>query len=471
MPSDPRVAIVIVNWNKKDYVISLLNSLRGINYDNYEITVVDNASGDGSVEAIKEQFPKVNLIVNSRNLGGTGGFNTGIRYAFEKGGYKYIWLLDNDAVVERDTLVELVKAMETNENIGISGSMILNPDNKELIVELGLNIDWDTGIVKPFMENHKISEIRDGVYEVDYVAACSALVRSDSLLKTGLIDERYFIWWDDTDLGLSVRKTGKKVVGVTKSIVLHPTEKDWLLINYYNNRNALLLFSKHANLRKRIRIFHRIASYSSKGILFFYLNENRYLGNLIYYSIKDFLMDRWRECRHDTGKWNRDKHRESQETDFPKGNKILLLPTGNYEKISKLVHFIKDHSKECSITILLQYYRKSLFEKLPIDNFILYNDKSRYILFEHLVLFLKLLAHNFDISITPNESSDSPFAYVSKKYCAFSETEGQLKLRGMRKDAWKVALATVLGELIAIPLTLILIIKSLKYNYGIHTSK
>ncbi len=92
-------------------------------------------------------------------------------------------------------------------------------------------------------------------------------------------------------------------------------------------------------------------------------------------------------------------------------------------------------------------------------------------MFEHLVLFLKLLARNFDISITPNESSDSPFAYASKKYCAFSETEGQLKLRGMRKDAWKVALATVLGELIAIPLTLILIMKSLKYNHEIHTSK
>jgi hypothetical protein len=92
-------------------------------------------------------------------------------------------------------------------------------------------------------------------------------------------------------------------------------------------------------------------------------------------------------------------------------------------------------------------------------------------MFEHIVLFLKLLTRNFDISITPNENSDSPFAYASKKYYAFSETQEQLKLRGMRKDAWKVALATILGELIAVPLTLILIIKSLKYNYDIHTPK
>ncbi|MER3447007.1 MAG: hypothetical protein C4291_09265 [Candidatus Dadabacteria bacterium] len=465
MPSYPKVSIVIVNWNKKDYAINLLNSLRDINYDNYEITVVDNASEDGSVETIKEKFPEINLIVNSRNLGGTGGFNTGIRHALEKGGYKYIWLLDNDAMVEKDTLVELVKAMEKDESIGIAGSMIINPDNKELIVELGLNIDWDTGIVKPFMENYRISEVKDGIYDVDYVAACSALVRADLFLKMGLIDERYFIWWDDTDLGLSVRKTGKKVAGVTKSIVYHPTEKDWPPIHYYNNRNSLLAFSKHADLGKRVKIFYRIASYSSKGILFFYLNKNKYLSNLLYYSIKDFLMDRWREFKRDTGKWSSDKSYESRKADFLKGNKILLLPTGNHEKISNLVNLIKNNYETCCITLLIQHYRKNLFEKLPIDSFILYNDKTKYIFFEHTILFLKLLARNFDISITPNEISDSPFAYASKKYYAFSETDRQFKLRGMRKDAWKIVLATIVGQIVAIPLTLILIVKSLKYSH------
>ena len=94
MSENPKVAIVIVTWNKKSYVMGLLQSLRDIDYDNHDIIVVDNASTDDTCRAIREQFPQVNLIVNSENLGGTGGFNTGLRYVLRKGGYKYTWLLD-----------------------------------------------------------------------------------------------------------------------------------------------------------------------------------------------------------------------------------------------------------------------------------------------------------------------------------------------------------------------------------------
>ncbi|MGH7791259.1 MAG: glycosyltransferase family 2 protein, partial [Thermodesulfobacteriota bacterium] len=91
----PKVAVVIVSWNKKDYLLSLLNSLRNINYEHYEIIVVDNGSTDGSAEAIREEFPDIHTIAHLENIGGTGGFNTGMRYALLEGGFKYIWLLDN----------------------------------------------------------------------------------------------------------------------------------------------------------------------------------------------------------------------------------------------------------------------------------------------------------------------------------------------------------------------------------------
>ncbi len=99
------ILIIIVTWNKKDYVLQLLASLDGLDYprDKLDVVVVDNASNDGTVEAIREQYPTINLICNPENIGGTGGFNTGLKWAFQQPEekYDYLWLLDNDVLVHR----------------------------------------------------------------------------------------------------------------------------------------------------------------------------------------------------------------------------------------------------------------------------------------------------------------------------------------------------------------------------------
>jgi len=462
-----KVAIVIVNWNKKEYLLNILNSLKHIDYNDYDFIVVDNASTDGSVDALRESFPEMNLIINEENLGGAGGFNTGMRYALSENKYKYIWLLDNDAVVEPDTLSELVSVMEEDDNVGIAGSMILNPDNKELIVEVGLHIDWHTGVVKPFMENYRLSDVNPGVYEVDYVAACSALIRVDSLKNTDLMDERYFIWWDDADLGFSIRCGGKKAVGVTKSVVYHPTEKDWILINYYNNRNSLLAFSKFTSFKNRASIFHRIASYSSKAIVFYYLTGNRYKAKILYCSLRDYLLNNWKKLSDDSvAALNNAGLKRTEEFSIAEKPSLLILPTGNFDKISSLIEMMKKRSPDSSITLMIQDYRKNLFENMAIDDFIIYNDKSVYIFFEHIRLFFKLLLKNFDIALTPNADSDSPFGYLAKRYYVYSDKDSTLEFKGTRRDLWKVIFATVTGEIAAIPLTLILLMKSLQYNDG-----
>lgn len=465
MNNRPHVAIVIVNWNKRDYLYDLLKSLGNMADVNCDIIVVDNASTDDSVQILKKSFPDVFLLVNEENIGGAGGFNTGIRHALKLRRYKYIWLLDNDAEVKSNTLTELVEVMENDNGIGIAGSMIINPDNKDLIVELGLNIDWNTGIVKPFMENFSLSDVEECVYKVDYVPACSALIRTEALSKTNLMDERYFIWWDDTDLGLSIQKIGYKIVGVTKSIVYHPTEKDWILINYYNNRNALLAFSKFAELKDRIKIFHRIASYSSKGVLFHYLTNNRFMSKLLYYSLADFFLNRWKQYGHEyVSDLKALDYSQKQKLTVEDGTKIIILPTGNLAKITKCVDLIRNSGAKCSIALLIQEYRKSLFEDLNLDDFILYNDKKRHIVIEHIRVFSRLLFRNFDIAIMPSKETDSPFGYIAKKYYVYDVENNAINFKGKRIDLWKVIIATIFGELIALPLTFFLLIKSHKYN-------
>jgi len=465
MDSQPSVAIVIVNWNKKDYLLSLLRSLESLNYNNYEIIVVDNASSDDSVSALKENYPDIELIVTEKNLGGAGGFNTGMRQALKYDKYEFIWLLDNDASVENDTLIELIKALEDDEQIGAAGSMIVNPDNKDLIVELGLNIDWNTGIVKPYLENNKLSEIQEGTHEVDYIPACSAVYRASDLIRTDLMDERYFIWWDDTDLSLSVRRLGHKVVGVTSSVVYHPTEKAWILINYYNVRNTLLAFSKFASFSTRLKIFHRVSSYTSKAIIFYSLTGNKYLNKILFYALYDYLLNNWKQFGHDM-KEEPGSSEPEEPVDLANEIKLnfLVLPTGNFDKITETIEYIKTTVPECSVTLLIQDYRRNLFLDSKIDNFIEYQDKSRFILIEHLKLFFKLLFGNYDVAVSPSKESDSPFGYVAKKYYSYNEEEKSIKDKARRRDVWKVLVATVFGEIIALPLTALLMLKSLQYN-------
>ncbi len=464
MEDRPLVAIVIVNWNKKEYLSRLLRSLSDIEYKNHDIIVVDNASTDGSLELLQSSFPGIHLIANEANIGGAGGFNTGMRYALGKGIYKYVWLLDNDAEVESTTLVELVNVMENDGGVGIAGSMIANPDDRDHIVEVGLKIDWNTGIVKPFMENYELADVKDGVYEVDCVPACSAIARTDALQKTNLMDERYFIWWDDTDLSLSVNRAGYKIVGVTRSLVYHPTEKDWILVNYYNNRNALLAFSKFADLRQRIKIFHRIASYSCKGILFHNLTGNKYLGGLLYHSLEDFFRGRWKKYAHGDSAPAENTAGSDEDVLLDKKARVIILPTGNLTAIKDCVDTVRRTIGECSVTLLIQDYRTNLFEELSVDDFVTYDDKKRNILLEHARIFMKILAGNFDTAVMPSKNADSPFGYAAKKYYVYDEEKRAIRFKGKRRDLWKVFFASVAGELAAIPLTLLLLLKSRRYR-------
>jgi len=86
MSESPAVLVIIVTWNKKSYVVDLLLSLQQLSYPvrQLDILVVDNASNDGTVDVLKNDFPHIHLIENKENIGGTGGFNTGLQYAFEQ---------------------------------------------------------------------------------------------------------------------------------------------------------------------------------------------------------------------------------------------------------------------------------------------------------------------------------------------------------------------------------------------------
>ena len=242
-----KVIVVIVNWNRKDAVRNLLYSLRKIDFPVHKLIVVDNASTDGSVEMLKKEFSQeIVLVENETNLGGTGGFNTGMNKALE---YEsdYIWLLDNDVEVEKEALSGLVTVAERDNNIGIVGSAVCYLEYRNYIFDLGGYFNWSRGMLKPNKRNclYDRSNLEE-VYEVDYCATCSLLVNTALLRKVGIMDENFFLTGDDLEWTYRFKRNGYRVVATPLSRVYHATK---IVISplymYYNCRNTFYLYSKY----------------------------------------------------------------------------------------------------------------------------------------------------------------------------------------------------------------------------------
>ena len=261
------VLIIIVTWNKKAHLLRLLAALKEIAYPQsaYDILVVDNASDDGTAEAVAAAFPHVQLIRNTENLGGSGGFNTGLQWAFDQpeGSYAYLWLLDNDVVVHRQALSQLVAALQAHEGIGIAGSTMMQTDAPWTVHEMGGFLDRRRGGLKLHRHGLQIEAFRSkaladllnsdiscgelagegGLADVEYVAAASLLVSTELARRNGLF-RNYFIHFDDIEWCLRMARMGYRSVACGSSLIWHASSSSYNipdLFYYYNNRNLLNL--------------------------------------------------------------------------------------------------------------------------------------------------------------------------------------------------------------------------------------
>ncbi|MCP3931916.1 MAG: glycosyltransferase family 2 protein [Bacteroidetes bacterium] len=306
----PTVLIIIVTWNKQSYVVDLLNSLNKLHYlqDKMDIVVVDNASTDETVSILKRDFSHVHLIENIENIGGTGGFNTGLAYAFNKpeGSYEYLWLLDNDVLVHPDTLSELISVLESEQDIAIAGSTMMQLTTPWRINEMGSFVDLGRGALLhnrhledvTGLKGKSVQQLQDEKndlsehlkhcqpnMDVDYVAAASLVVRTQVAKEAGLWDD-YFIHYDDVEWCLRIAKLGHRIVVSARSLIWHlPAEhkvSTWVL--YYDNRNVMYMLEKHAGKG----VINRVKSWIKKKGLYYTLLGKTDLARLHLEAIKDF---------------------------------------------------------------------------------------------------------------------------------------------------------------------------------------
>lgn len=261
-----KIGIVICNYNKSEYVVNCIQSVLESKTDDFDIFVVDNASTDDSVEAVRDKYGnQVTLLVNKENLGGSGGFNTGIRKVLEEG-YEYLYCLDNDVLVDENAIGALASYLDAHEDTGAAGSIVYHMDYPQYVQQYGLDIDFEnfTAITHyaDFLDDGSIPDVK----VCDTVATCSVMLRTSCIRDTniGIMPEDNFIYWDDMEWLYRFHLAGFRVVTVKESVVLHKMGSNArpanTFINYYMWRNRIHFFMRYTPEEKIDVMSYRILS-------------------------------------------------------------------------------------------------------------------------------------------------------------------------------------------------------------------
>jgi GT2 family glycosyltransferase len=250
---DNRVSIIVVNWNGARFLKPCLSALSNQTYDDCEIILVDNGSGDGSVSLVKENFPAVKVVELAENLGFTGGNAAGLKVA--KG--EFIALVNNDALPERNWLEKLLQPMLTDPNIGICASELIIEGTK--IIDSAGNgittgaVGFNRGLGTD-MQDFSISELVFGA------CGAAALYRRSMLTEIGFFDDEFFLYDEDIDLSFRAQLAGWKCRYVPDAVAHHKgnatSERLSDLHIYYHTRNLEFVWIKNMPGGLVLRFLH-----------------------------------------------------------------------------------------------------------------------------------------------------------------------------------------------------------------------
>lgn len=241
--SEPLVSIVIVNWNGIKYINDCIVSLLDQTFRDFEIILVDNASSDGSVEFVEKKFLNVRIIKNTTNLGFAEGNNIGIKNSHGS----LIALFNQDAIADREWLVNLIKVIQSSDKIGaVSGKIFYLGEQfgKEAVFCTWPKIDPITAMPYNFHDNEAASK-------VDYLSGAAMLVKRAVIEKVGLLDSKYFLYFEETDWCARMIRAGYDLIYVPDAIAWHLvsasiTESDTKI--YYMERNRIRFALKNFDL-------------------------------------------------------------------------------------------------------------------------------------------------------------------------------------------------------------------------------
>lgn len=263
----PFVLIVILNWNDPEETVSALNSIFRMDYTNFRVLIVDNGSSDDSVVRIRQSMAgnpilqeRVELIENQTNAGFTGGANIGLKRALELEA-AYVWLVNNDTTVDAHTLSSLVELAESDLQIGLVSPLIASPaPASEIVFAGGL---WNKAN-RTYVDTHRLDRAQQWARQHPdggIVFGTALLIPARVVRAIGLLDVRFFAYYEDADYSIRSLEAGFRnvvdyastVYHVNKNMEKRPDEirpHYW----YYMARNEQLLWRKHLGLGGSLRM-------------------------------------------------------------------------------------------------------------------------------------------------------------------------------------------------------------------------
>ncbi|MDI6645268.1 MAG: glycosyltransferase family 2 protein [Methanobacteriaceae archaeon] len=342
----PKVSIIILNWNRWKDTVECLESLYQNIYPDYNVVVIDNGSSDKSIKKIKDycegnirvgsdffqynegnkpikvleyseeelnhHSPKLShetvnlsgdeliLIKNNENHGFAEGNNIGMRFVLRYMNPDYILLLNNDTVVDRKFLSELLNMAESDAEIGAVGPKVYYYDYKgrrDVINYAGENINFYTSRGKRFGRFERDKGQYDEIMENDKIDGSCMLIKKEVIEKVGMFDPIYFAYWEEADLCVRIKNAGYKLVYVPKARIWHKIGVSWdtyfsyFIIYHFLVRNRLIFIWRYASTFQKIVFSGFFIIYLLFNIVLMLIKEDINTSKEGLKAIKDGIRD------------------------------------------------------------------------------------------------------------------------------------------------------------------------------------
>ncbi|MDD2766867.1 MAG: glycosyltransferase family 2 protein [Candidatus Moranbacteria bacterium] len=257
MSIEPKVAIIVLNYNGADCLPSCLRSLHQLSYSNKEIIVVDNHSTDHSFRQVKQQFPQCIFIENKENLGFSKGMNVGIKEALSCGA-EYCLLFNYDAEIDSEALSLLVSAGEKHSHAGLLSPVVYEEEKKKIWFAQGRVL---FSRMRAIHTKPSLTEQNKDTYTSNFLTGCALLIKKELIEKIGFLDECFFLYYEDVDYSFRAREAGFDLLVVSGAKVYHREKSNENPQKvYFLVLSGLIFFQKHTPffLRPHIALYVRI---------------------------------------------------------------------------------------------------------------------------------------------------------------------------------------------------------------------